>query len=176
MNQILEGTTKVDDTPNGLEQGYVHVEFSQAPNIEKDLPNDDTRSAPPQSPPSTILAFGTSVNTSNMGTRGNTTIESHHTRATNLPGVFNKTMGNKRHRLSGDMAFAFKKLTESSKKIKTLKFELQRDAIETTKSIAQSMIALEEWSRKKSRKQILQLAQIFVIKLRTRRLFDVQKI
>jgi len=47
------------------------------------------------------------------------------------------------------MAFAFKKLTESSKKIKTLKLELQREAIETTKSIAQSMIGMGKWSRKK---------------------------
>jgi hypothetical protein len=71
MNQILEGTTKADGTPNGLEHGYVHAESSQT--IEEDLPNDDTRSnqvgnAFPQSPPSTILAFGTSTNTSNMGT------------------------------------------------------------------------------------------------------------
>jgi hypothetical protein len=72
-----------------------------------------------------------------------------HTRATNLLSVFNKAMGNKRHRLSGDMAFAFKKLTKSSKKIKTLKLELQREAIETTKSIAQSMIGMGKWSRKK---------------------------
>jgi hypothetical protein len=42
MNQIFEGTTKVDGTPNGLDQGYVHVGSSQAPNIEKDLPNDNT--------------------------------------------------------------------------------------------------------------------------------------
>ncbi len=42
MNQILEGTTKVDGTPNGLDQGYVHVGSSQAPHIEEDLPNDDT--------------------------------------------------------------------------------------------------------------------------------------
>jgi len=33
MNQILEGTTKVDGTPNGLNQGYAHARFSQAPNI-----------------------------------------------------------------------------------------------------------------------------------------------
>ncbi len=32
MNQILEGTTKVDGTPNGLNQGYAHARFSQAPN------------------------------------------------------------------------------------------------------------------------------------------------
>jgi hypothetical protein len=37
---------------------------------------------------------------------------------------------------------AFKKLTKSSKKIETLKLELQREAIETTKSITQSMIAM----------------------------------
>jgi hypothetical protein len=42
MNQIFKGTTKVDGTPNGLDQGYVHVGSSQAPNIEKDLSNDDT--------------------------------------------------------------------------------------------------------------------------------------
>jgi hypothetical protein len=42
MNQIFEGTTKVDGTPYGLDQGYIHVGSSQAPNIEKDLPNDDT--------------------------------------------------------------------------------------------------------------------------------------
>ncbi len=43
MNQILEGTTKVDGTPNGLDQGYAHVGSSQAPNIEKDSLDDDTR-------------------------------------------------------------------------------------------------------------------------------------
>jgi len=32
----------VDGTPNGLDQGYVHVGSSQAPHIEEDLPNDDT--------------------------------------------------------------------------------------------------------------------------------------
>jgi hypothetical protein len=42
MKQILEGTTKVDGTPNGLDQGYVHVGSSQAPNIEDNLLDDDT--------------------------------------------------------------------------------------------------------------------------------------
>jgi hypothetical protein len=56
-----------------------------------------------------------------------------------------------------------------------LKLELEREAIETIKSIAQSMIGMEERSRKKSRKQTLQLAQIFVVELRIRRLFDVQE-
>jgi hypothetical protein len=56
-------------------------------------------------------------------------------------------MGNKTRRLSGDMASTFKKLIESSKKIETLKLELQREAIEITKSIAQSMITVEENSR-----------------------------
>jgi len=139
MNQILEGTTKADGTPNGLEHGYVHAESSQT--IEEDLPNDDTRSnqvgnAFPQSPPSTILAFGTSTNTSNMGTWSNTAIELPHTCATHLLGVYGKVVGNKRCRLSGDMAFAFEKLIESLEKIETLKLELQKEAIETTKSIA----------------------------------------
>jgi hypothetical protein len=67
-----------------------------------------------------------------MGTQGNTTTESPHTRVANLPSVFGKVMGNKRCRLSVDMASAF---IESSKKIKTLKLELQREAIETIKSI-----------------------------------------
>jgi hypothetical protein len=117
MNQILEGTTKVDGTPNGLEQGYVHAGSYQAPNIEKNLRDDDIGSAPPQSPPSTILAFGTYVDTSSMGTRGNIAIELPHTR-TNLPCVSSKVLGNKKCRLSGDMASAFKKFTESSKKLK----------------------------------------------------------
>jgi hypothetical protein len=81
-----------------------------------------------------------------------------HTHATNLSIVFGKVMGNKRCRLSGDTTFAFKKLIESSKKIETLKLELQKEAIETTKSIAQSMITMEEWSRKESKEQTLQLA------------------
>jgi hypothetical protein len=73
MNQILEGTAKADGTPNGLDQSYAHVGYFQAPNIEEDLPYDDIgpskgESAPPQSPPSTILAFGTFADTSNMGT------------------------------------------------------------------------------------------------------------
>jgi hypothetical protein len=37
MNQILDGTTKADGTPNGLDHGYAHVESFQAPNIEKKL-------------------------------------------------------------------------------------------------------------------------------------------
>jgi hypothetical protein len=59
-----------------------------------------------------------------MGTRDNIAIESPHTCATNLFGVSNKVVGNKKHRLSGDMAFVFKKLAKSSKKIKILKLEL----------------------------------------------------
>jgi hypothetical protein len=35
MNQILKGTTKANGTPNGLDQGYAHVESSQAPTIEE---------------------------------------------------------------------------------------------------------------------------------------------
>ncbi len=169
----MKGKAKANGTPNHLEQGYVHVGSSQAPNIEEYLPNDDIGRAPPRSSPSIILAFGTSIDTLNMGTQGNIAIESPHTHAANMFGVFNKAMGNKRHRLSGDMASAFKKLIKSSKKIKTLKLELQREAIETTKSIAQSVIVMEEWSRKKSREQTLKLAQIFVVKLRSRHPFDV---
>jgi hypothetical protein len=41
MNQILEGTTKVDGTPNGLDQGYVHAKSSQALNIGVDFLDDD---------------------------------------------------------------------------------------------------------------------------------------
>jgi hypothetical protein len=37
----LEGTTKANGTPSGLDHGYAHVESSQVLNIEKDLPNDD---------------------------------------------------------------------------------------------------------------------------------------
>jgi hypothetical protein len=77
----------------------------------------------------------------------NIAIELPHTRATNLLGVSSKVVRNKRSRLSGDMASIFKKLTKSSKTIETLKLELQREAIETTKSIAQSMIAMEKRSR-----------------------------
>jgi len=68
---------------------------------------------------------------------------------------------------------AFKKLTKSSKKIETLKLELQREAIETTKSITQSMITMEKRSRKESRKQTLQLAKFFVIEFKTRCPLDV---
>jgi hypothetical protein len=73
MNQILEGTTKANGTPNGIDQGYAHVGSSQALNIEKDLPDDDTspsqtKNTPPQSLPSTILGFGTYASTSNMDT------------------------------------------------------------------------------------------------------------
>ncbi len=171
----MEGKAKANGTPNRLEQGYVHVGSSQAPNIEEDLPNDDIGLAPPRSPPSIILAFGTFVYTSNMGTQGNIAIELPHTRATNLLGVFNKAMGNKRHRLNGDMASTFKKLIESSKKIKTLKLELQREAIETTKSIAQSMIGMEKWSRKKVENKLYKLAQFFVVKFKVRHSFDVQE-
>jgi len=47
MSQILESKAKANGTPNRLEQGYVHVGSSQAPNIEEDLPNDDIGCAPP---------------------------------------------------------------------------------------------------------------------------------
>ncbi len=148
MNQILEGIAKINGTPNELDQGYAHARSSQALNIEKDLPNDDTSpsqagNAPSQSPPSTIPAFGTYVDTSSMGTRGNTTIDLPHTHATNLPNVSGKAMGNKKCRLSGDMASTFKKLIEYFFKIETLKLELQREAMEIAKSIAQSMIAIK---------------------------------
>jgi hypothetical protein len=56
-----------------------------------------------------------------------------------------------------------------------LKLELQREEIETIKSIAQSMIGMEERSRKKSREQTSQLAQIFVVELRTRHPPNVQE-
>jgi hypothetical protein len=39
MNQIIEGTTKANDTPNY--HGYAHVESSQAPFIEEHLQDDD---------------------------------------------------------------------------------------------------------------------------------------
>ncbi len=95
MNQIFEGTTQANGTPNGLEQGLnLHVESSQASNIEENLPDDDTWSAPPQSPPSTILAFGNSIDTSNMGTQGNIVIELPHTHAAKLHSVSGKVMGN----------------------------------------------------------------------------------
>jgi hypothetical protein len=110
-----------------------------------------------------------------MGIRGNIAIESPNTCATNLHGVFGKVMGNKRCRLSVDMASAFKKLIESFKKIKILKLELQREAIETIKSIAQSMIAMEERFRKESREQTLQLAQFFVAEFGSIHPLDVQK-
>jgi hypothetical protein len=71
------------------------------------------------------------------------------------------------------MASTFKKLTKSSKKLKLLKLKLQKEAIETTKSIAQSMIAMEERSRKESRKQTLQLAQIFATELKVKCLLNV---
>jgi len=77
-------------------------------------------------------------------------------------------MGNKRCKLNGDMAFTFKKLIESLEKIETLKLELEREVIETTKSIAQSMIVTKEGFRKESRKQILQLAQILTTKFKVR--------
>ncbi len=121
MNQILEGTTKVDGTPNGFDQGYAHVGSSQTSNIEKELLDDDAGpsqvgSAPPQYLPSTILAFGTFANTSNMGTWGNIVTKLPQTCAANLLCVSSKVVKNKWHRLSGEMAIIFKKLTESSKK------------------------------------------------------------
>ncbi len=76
-----------------------------------------------------------------MGTWSNTTIDLPHSHVANLSNVFGKVVGNKRRRLNGDTAFVFKKLTKSLEKIETLNLELQREAIETTKSIAHSMIA-----------------------------------
>jgi hypothetical protein len=72
MNKILEGTTKVDDTSNGLDHDYVHPGSSQALTIEKYLPNDDiglsqVGNAPPQNPPSIIPTFGTYADTFSMG-------------------------------------------------------------------------------------------------------------
>ncbi len=65
------------------------------------------------------------------------------------------------------MASVFKKFIESLKKIMTLKLELQREAIETIKSIAQFMITMEKRSRKESREQTLELAQIFVTRIQS---------
>jgi len=84
-------------------------------------------------------------------TQSNTSTELLHTCAINLPGVSSKVVGNKKRKLSGDMTSTFKKLIESLEKIMTLKLELQREAIETTKSTAQSMIAMEERFRKENR-------------------------
>jgi hypothetical protein len=39
MNQIIEGTTKANDTPNNHQ--YAHVESPQAPIIEEHLQDDD---------------------------------------------------------------------------------------------------------------------------------------
>jgi hypothetical protein len=58
----------------------------------------------------------TFANTSSMGTWGNTATKSSHKCVVNLLGVSGKVVGNKRRRLSGDMASTFKKLTKSSKK------------------------------------------------------------
>jgi len=118
MNQILDGATKVDDTSNGLDHDYVHPGSSQALTIEKYLPNDDiglsqVGNAPPQNPPSIIPTFGTYVDTSSMGIRGNIAIELPHTHAKKFLGVFGKDVGNKRCGMSGDMASTFKKLIES---------------------------------------------------------------
>jgi hypothetical protein len=110
-----------------------------------------------------------------MGIQGNTATKSPHICATNLPGVYGKAMGNKRCRLNGDMASTFKKLIEFLKKIETLKLELQKEAIEITKSITQSMIAMEERFKKESKEQTLQLAQFFVVELRARHPLDVQE-
>ncbi len=41
MKQILEGVTKADGTPNGLDQGYAHAGSFQALNIKEDLLDDD---------------------------------------------------------------------------------------------------------------------------------------
>jgi hypothetical protein len=71
-------------------------------------------------------------------------------------------VGNKRRKLSGDMESTFKELIESWEIFETFKLELQREAIETTKSIAQSMTTMEKIYRKKSREQTLQLAQFFL--------------
>jgi hypothetical protein len=45
-------------------------------------------------------------------------------------------VGNKKIDQNDDIAFAFKKFAKSLKKIETLKLELQREAIKTTKFIA----------------------------------------
>ncbi len=78
-----------------------------------DIGPSQVGNAPPQNPPSIIPTFGTFVDTSSMGIRGNIAIELPHTYATNFLGVFGKAMGNKRRRLSGDMASTFRKLIES---------------------------------------------------------------
>jgi hypothetical protein len=57
-------------------------------------------------------------------------------------------VGNKSRGLNGDITFVFEKLTESLEKSETLNLELQREAIETTKSIAQSMIAIKGLGKK----------------------------
>ncbi len=121
----------------------------QTPTIEEDLPNDgvptQARSAIPQSPPSIVPMFGTQATTS----------KTPRTRAANLVNVSSKVMGRKKCRLNGDMATDWKKFADASEKIENLKLELQREAIEITKSIAQSMIEMEERSKQESREQIL---------------------
>jgi hypothetical protein len=64
-----------------------------------------------------------------------TTSKTPRTHATNLVSVSSKVMGRKKHRLNGDMATAWKKFVDVFEKIENLKLELQREAIEFTKSI-----------------------------------------
>jgi len=84
-----------------------------------------------------------------------TTSKTPHTCAANLVSVFTKVMGRKKRRSNGDMAIAWKKFVDAYEKIENLKLELQREAIEITKSIAQSMIATEERSKQESKEQTL---------------------
>ncbi len=53
------------------------------------------------------------------------------------------------------MATAWKKFTDASEKTENLKLELQREAIEITKSIAQLTIEMEKISKQESREQTL---------------------
>ncbi len=93
----------------------------------------------------TVSRFGTQATTS----------KTHCTRAANLVNVSSKVMGRKKRKLNGDMATAWKKFTDASEKTENLKLELQREAIEITKSIAQLTIEMEKISKQESREQTL---------------------
>lgn len=83
-----------------------------------------------------------------------TTSKTPRTRVVNLVSVSSKVMGRKKCRLIGDMATTWNKFVDVEK-IENLKLKLQREAIEITKSIVQSMIEMEERSKQKGREQTL---------------------
>lgn len=80
--------------------------------------------------------FGISIHTCNTDIQGINGSEYFHTNVTNFLIFFGKVMARKKCKLNDDLTIDFKKLVYIFENFETLKLELQREAIKTTKFIA----------------------------------------